>query len=93
MEKVCISGIQNEVEVWHKALVTLIARSHVGIFYMIKENEKEHNELETEIERFRQGKLAAKSPIEHENRESSLQNVMASSHYMSAIDFLSGYRS
>ena len=43
--------IQNKVEACHSRWKTLIGRSHVGIFTMIKQIQKEQNEVETEIEK------------------------------------------
>ncbi|CAF2374898.1 unnamed protein product [Rotaria sp. Silwood2] len=41
---------QNKVEAWHRRWKTLIARAHVGTFTMIKQIQKEQNEVEMEIE-------------------------------------------
>ena len=66
-----------KVEAWHRRLETLIARSHVGIFSMIKQIQKEQNEVEIEIEKSIRGEPAPKKRKEDEQRESRLQHVIA----------------
>ncbi|CAF4811695.1 unnamed protein product, partial [Rotaria sp. Silwood2] len=46
---------QNKVEAWHRRWEILIARSHIGIFTIIKQIQKEQNEVEIEIEKAMRG--------------------------------------
>ena len=57
---------QNKVKAWHRRLETLVARSHVGIFSMIKQIQKEQNEVEIEIEKSIRGEPAPKKSKEDE---------------------------
>ncbi|CAF1014859.1 unnamed protein product [Rotaria sordida] len=68
---------QNKVEAWHRRWEILIARSHVGIFTMIKQIQKEQNEVEMEIEKAMRGEPAPKKRKQEANRESRIQNVIA----------------
>ncbi|CAF3849720.1 unnamed protein product [Rotaria sp. Silwood1] len=81
---------QNKVEAWHRRWEILIARSHVGIFTMIKQIQKEQNEVEMEIEKSMRGEPAPKKRKEDENREFRIQNVIADRGNRSTIDFLRG---
>ncbi|CAF3241470.1 unnamed protein product [Rotaria sp. Silwood2] len=81
---------QNKVEAWHRRWETLIARPHVGIFTMIKQIQKEQNEVEMEIEQSMRGEPAPKKRKEDENREARIQNVIADRGNRSTIDFLRG---
>ncbi|CAF0824457.1 unnamed protein product [Rotaria sp. Silwood1] len=81
---------QNKVEAWHRRWETLIARAHVGIFTMIKQIQKEQNEVEMEIEQSMRGEPAPKKRKEDENREARIQNVIADRGNRSTIDFLRG---
>ncbi|CAF0868187.1 unnamed protein product [Rotaria sordida] len=79
---------QNKVEAWHRRWETLIARAHVGIFTMIKQIQKEQNEVEMEIEQSMRGEPAPKKRKEDGNREARIQNVIADRGNRSTIDFL-----
>ena len=46
---------QNFVEVWHRRWGTLVITSHLGIFKIIKEIQKERNQVELDIESILQG--------------------------------------
>lgn len=81
---------QNKVEAWHRRWETLIARSHVGIFTMIKQIQKEQNVVEMEIERSIRGEPAPKKRKEDEDREARIQNVIVDRDNRSVIDFLRG---
>ncbi|CAF1076003.1 unnamed protein product [Rotaria sordida] len=81
---------QNKVEAWHRRWETLIARAHVSIFTMIKQIQKEQNEVEMEIEQSMRGEPAPKKRKEDENREARIQNVIADRGNRSTIDFLRG---
>ncbi|CAF1547505.1 unnamed protein product [Rotaria sordida] len=81
---------QNKVEAWHRRWETLLARAHVGIFTMIKQIQKEQNEVEMEIEQSMRGEPAPKKRKEDENREARIQNVIADRGNRSTIDFLRG---
>ncbi|CAF1509331.1 unnamed protein product [Rotaria sordida] len=79
---------QNKVEAWHRRWETLLARAHVGIFTMIKQIQKEQNEVEMEIQQSMRGEPAPKKRKEDENREARIQNVIADRGNRSIIDFL-----
>ena len=81
---------QHNVEAWHRHWETLIARSHVGIFTIIKQIQKEQNVVEMEIERSMRGEPAPKKRKEDENREVRIQNVIADRGNRSTINFLRG---
>lgn len=81
---------QNKVEGWHRRWEILIARSHVGIFTMIKQIQKEQNIVEIEIERSMRGEPAPKKRKEYEEREVKIQNVVADRDNRTVIDFLRG---
>ncbi|CAF4789933.1 unnamed protein product [Rotaria sp. Silwood1] len=80
----------NYVHGRHRRWETLIARAHVGIFTMIKQIQKEQNEVEMEIEQSMRGEPAPKKRKEDENREARIQNVIADRGNRSTIDFLRG---
>ena len=79
---------QNKVETWQRRLETLIARSHVGIFSMIKPIQKEQNEAEIEIEKSIRGEPAPTKRKEEEQRESRLQRVIANRNNITTLNFL-----
>jgi hypothetical protein len=81
---------QNKVEAWHRRWETLIARSHVGIFTIIKQIQKEQNIVEMEIERSMRGEPAPKKRKEDKDREVRIQNVIADRGNRATIDFLRG---
>ncbi|CAF4055018.1 unnamed protein product, partial [Didymodactylos carnosus] len=62
--------------------------AHVGIFTMIKQIQKEQNQVEMEIEKSMRGELPPKKRKEDENRESRIQNVIADRVNRPTIDFL-----
>jgi hypothetical protein len=57
---------------------------------MIKQIQKEQNEVEMEIEKSMRGEPAPKKRKEDESRESRHQNVTADRRNRSTIDFLRG---
>jgi hypothetical protein len=81
---------QNKVEAWHRRWEVLIARSHVGIFTIIKQIQKEQNIVEMDIERSMRGEPAPKKRKEDEDREVRIQNVIADRDNRPLIDFLRG---
>ena len=81
---------QNKVEAWHRRLETLVARSHVGIFSMIKQIQKEQNEVEIEIEKSIRGEPVPKKRKEDEQKEFRLQHVIINRNNMTTLDFLRG---
>ncbi len=81
---------QNKVEAWHRRWETLIGRAHVGIITIIKQIQKEQNEMEMEIENSMRGAPAPKKRKEDEDREVRIQNVIADRENRSTIDFLRG---
>ena len=81
---------QNKVEAWHRRLETLVARSHVGIFSMIKQIQKEQNEVEIEIEKSIRREPVPKKRKEDEQKEFRLQHVIINRNNMTTLDFLRG---
>ncbi|CAF3942744.1 unnamed protein product [Rotaria sp. Silwood1] len=79
---------QNKLEAWHRRWKILIARSYVSIFTIIKQIQKEQNEVEMEIEMAMRGEPATKKHKEDENKESRIQNVIADRRNRSTMDFL-----
>lgn len=81
---------QNNVEAWHRRWETLIGRSHVGIFTIIKEIQKEQSRVENEIERAIRGEPAKKRRKEDENREKRIQNIIDNRNNRTVLEFLRG---
>ena len=57
---------------------------------MIKQIQKQQNEIEMEIDKSMRGEPTPKKGKEDENKESTIQNVTADRANRSAIDFLQG---
>ena len=57
---------------------------------MIKQIQKEQNEVEMEIEKTTRGEPCQKQRKEDESRELKIQNIIADRNNRSAIDFLRG---
>ncbi|CAF1108002.1 unnamed protein product [Rotaria sp. Silwood1] len=81
---------QNQVEAWHRRWAILIARSHAGILTIIKQIQKEQNEVKMEIEKAMRGEPAPKKRKEDANKETRIQNVIADRGNRSTMDFLRG---
>ena len=81
---------QNKVEAWHRRWEILVGRSHVDIFTIIKQIQKEQNIVEMEIEKSMRGEPPPKKRKEDEDREVRIQNVIADRDNRATIDFLRG---
>jgi len=79
---------QNSVEAWHRRWEVLVGNTHVGVFKIIKEIQKEQNQVELDIESILRGMprpLQKKKDHEHENR---IQTVYNDRYNRSLMDFL-----
>ncbi|CAF1545449.1 unnamed protein product [Adineta ricciae] len=81
---------QNKVDAWHRRWEILIPRSHVGIFTMIKQIQKEQSIVEMEIEKSMRGEPAPKKRKEDEDREIRIKNVIIDRDNRTTMDFLRG---
>jgi hypothetical protein len=85
-----IPRTQNVVEAWHRRWEVLVGESHVGLFTIINEIQREQQQVELQIEcilRGEQRKKQKKVWIERENRIMSIVNDRSN---RSLMDFLRG---
>jgi hypothetical protein len=85
-----IPRTQNIVEAWHRRWETLVGESHVGTYTIIKELQKEQQQVNAQIEcilRGEQRKKQKKSLVERENRIIRVINSRAN---RSVMEFLRG---
>ncbi len=50
-----IPRTQNHIEAWHRRWGTLVGQAHVGVYTIIKEFQKEQQQVEVQIERILRG--------------------------------------
>jgi Sec-independent protein translocase protein TatA len=65
-------------------------KAHAGLFKIINEIKKEVNEVETEIEKIIRGQQAPKMRKKDEDREISLQTIIASRNSRTTMQFFRG---
>ena len=81
---------QNSVEAWHRRWEILVGGTHVSVFKIIEEIQKEQNRVQLEIESILQGlpqKLPKRKDREHETR---IQIVYGDRDNRTVMDFLRG---
>ena len=66
----------------------MVTRSDVGIFSMIRQIQREQNEVEIEFEKSIREEPAPTKRKEDEQRQSRLQHVIANRNNMTTLDFL-----
>ena len=81
---------QNFVEAWHRRWEVLVGGTHVGIFKMITEIQKEQNRVKLETESILRG-LPRKLPKKKDReRESRIQVIYNDRDNRPVLDFLRG---
>jgi len=81
---------QNSVEAWHRRWETLVGVSHLGVFKIIKEMQKEQNRVQLDIESILRG--APRPSLRRENitHEARIQIVFNDRDNRSLMEFLRG---
>lgn len=81
---------QNSVEAWHRRWEVLVGVSHLGVFKIIKEIQKEQNRVQLDIESILRG--APRPPQRRENitRETRIQTVFNDRNNRTLMSFLRG---
>ncbi len=87
-----IPRTQNKIEGWHHRFEVLVSGSHVGLFKIIKELQKEQKNTEKEIEDAMRGAERPKPSKQVQEREKRILNIFESRNtYTTAIDLLCAY--
>jgi MULE transposase domain len=81
---------QNNVAAWHRRWETLVGRAHVGVFKIIKEIQKEQNQVELKAESILRGAPRPSQRRQDRDREIRIQTVYNDRENRSLIDFLRG---
>ena len=84
------SRIQNNVEAWHRRWETLVGRAHIGVFKIIKEIEKEQNQVELKAESIMWGASRSSQRRQDREREIRIQTVYSDRENRPLINFLRG---
>jgi MULE transposase domain/FLYWCH zinc finger domain len=79
---------QNSVEAWHRRWEVLVGNTHVGVFKIIKEIQKEQNQVELNIESILRGMPRPLQKKKDRERENRIQTVYNDRHNRSNMDFL-----
>jgi hypothetical protein len=85
-----IPRTQNNVEAWHRRWEILVGQSHVGVYRMIEELQKEQQSVDLQVEniiRGEQRKTKKKALIEREKR---IMMIVDDRENRSVMDFLRG---
>ncbi|CAG8710627.1 12864_t:CDS:2 [Funneliformis caledonium] len=79
---------QNSVEGWHRRWETLIGRAHVDIFKIIKDIQKEQNQVQLNIKSILRGALRSSQRRQDHEREDRIQKVYNDRENRSLMDIL-----
>lgn len=85
-----IPRTQNTVESWHRRLEVLVGRAHVGVFKLIKELQKEQQQVEVQIECILRGEPRKKQKMCDKHREERLMSICNARASYTTTDFLRG---
>lgn len=85
-----IPRTQNIVEAWHRRWNNLIARTHVGLFAIITEFQKEQQQVEIQIECILRGEQRPKRKRKDVDRENRILMVMNDRQNRNTMDYLRG---
>jgi hypothetical protein len=84
-----IPRTQNKIEGWHHRFEVLVSGSHVGLFKIIKELQKEQKNTEKEIDDAMRGAERPKPSKQVQEREKRILNIFESRNtHTTAIDLL-----
>ena len=81
---------QNTVEAWHRRWETLVSNTHVGVFKIIKEIQKEQNRVQFEIESILRGLPRNSQKRRDRERELRIQTIYNDRNNRQVMDFLRG---
>ena len=87
------SGIprtQNAIEAWHRRWETLVGKSHVGVYTIIQEFQREQRQVEIQVEKILRGEQRPKQKKSTINREKRIMTVFNDRANRSVMDFLCG---
>ena len=87
------SGIprtQNAIEAWHRRWETLVGKSHVGVYTIIQEFQREQRQVEIQVEKILRGEQRPKQKKSTINREKRIMTVFNDRANRSVMDFLRG---
>jgi len=85
-----IPRTQNTVEAWHRRWKTLVGESHIGVYTIIQEIQKEQQEVEVQIERMLRGEQPPKKKKKVIDRENRIMTIINDRENRSIMDFLRG---
>lgn len=85
-----IPRTQNNIEAWHRRWECLVGESHVGVYHLIKELQKEQKNTEIMIESILRGVPRPHSKKKTEQREDRIQNVIQNQGNVPVMEFLRG---
>ena len=83
-----IPRTQNTVEFWHRRFGVLVGRVHVGVFKLIKELQKEQQQVEVQIECILRGGPRKKQKLDDKRREDRILSICAARFSYNTCDFL-----
>jgi hypothetical protein len=84
------SRTQNSVKAWHRRWETLVGSAHVGVFKIIKEIQKEQNQVKLNIESILRGMPRPLQKKQDRERENRIQTVYNDRDNRSLMEFLRG---
>ncbi|KAL4120968.1 hypothetical protein QTP88_013562 [Uroleucon formosanum] len=85
-----IPRTQNTIEAWHRCWECLVGESHIGVYHLIKELQKEQKNTEIMIESIFRGVPRPHSKKKNEQREVRIQNVIQNQGNVPVMEFLRG---
>jgi hypothetical protein len=85
-----IPRTQNNVEAWHRRWGTLVGESHVGIYTIIKELQKEQQQVEVQVECIIRGEERPKQKKNLIDKEKRIRTILDDREDYSEMDFLRG---
>ena len=85
-----IPRTQNNVEAWHRRWGTLVSKSHVGVYTIIQEFQKEQQWVEVQIENVLRGQQRPKQKKSIIDREKRIMTIFNDKENRTVMDFLRG---
>ena len=85
-----IPRTQNNVEAWHRRWGTLVSKSHVGVYTIIQEFQKEQQWVEVQIENVLRGQQRSKQKKSIIDREKRIMTIFNDKENRTVMDFLRG---
>ena len=85
-----IPRTQNHIEAWHRRWGTLVGQAHVGVYTIIKEFQKEQQQVEVQIERILRGEQPHKQKKAIIDREKKIMTIFNDRENHIVMDYLRG---